>query len=735
MTTSKQNLLPGTHATKNGSAIVASVVGSYAYGTPNIGSTDGVAGGYYKITITGSGLLNSNLQVLVSSSWDTIYTLSKPNTITVTENSIAMVDEESNSELFEDSAGTEEVIVGHMETEPVALEAGEYKIVSSGQGFLNVGPNQPDWVPGAGVEFIKDGKFIVTYYDSNGVYHEVSYDHNYSSDSTNTMEFTLDEDAYDVVVECYYQTDVFMIDSVTIYNLNTETSKDLVKTGDVTKISQADTFAEYYMNIADDTEVEIRVVSKGRTLTVESIKVESLGNYSDSWIVDGIVHTVDSSQQREYLTGTFDVRGLTLKDTGTSPEDDGRGAMIAFTNAGSLYTDSELSFSNSFTGNAYYAETIDTYNSLPWARTANCRINLPLSPNMNNIDILKDEPLTMGYGLYLSVQTIGNYNSRDADFLQVIPEYYLLNTTTGEFFPADIYLEYNSGYYPVNIWGLMTDEDEYTWGAGGSGYDVNSIYNYSINLDWVEENARRMITLAEEYKTEQVASQLLFTALDGTPLPYRTPSGHTYIQGNAQFLQLDGRARTFIGGEFVNTGKDDSSVFSRYDSGGKSKYGELINYGPGDSDIFGAGAANRVIKESTANEIAYNEVGRISGIEWWYRAQRWHFTICLPSSSVAVRAGETASTDTIHKYWSEDSEYLLVATIDIRALGDVWNLRYGQEGGEYNVENHDIVLKDKGSYTIPTTVNVNGHEHIVPFAIAIYGPNPIEFEYSVISLY
>ena len=62
---------------------------------------------------------------------------------------------------------------------------------------------------------------------------------------------------------------------------------------------------------------------------------------------------------------------------------------------------------------------------------------IPLDSTQNNISVLRDEALLVGYDLYASIGTIGNYYKNGSGYLQVIPEYYGLDINTGEFFPVD----------------------------------------------------------------------------------------------------------------------------------------------------------------------------------------------------------------------------------------------------------------------------------------------------------
>jgi hypothetical protein len=290
--------------------------------------------------------------------------------------------------------------------------------------------------------------------------------------------------------------------------------------------------------------------------------------------------------------------------------------------------------------------------------------------------------------------------------MQMVPEYYIIDATTGEMFPADVYIKYGSSYKPVNIWGLATGEDEYTWGEGGSGYDINSIYNYVITLDWDDESARRQYTIAERYMTESLAQDDYVTV----------SSAGSYILGNSQLEQVNGNARTFIGGE--------------------TTYGELMNYTRINNNLTPYGGINN--SKATYNattEITSNLTGGIDADEWWSHAQRWHMTIALPTSSIFLKAGESITSANITKY-NENPNYYVVCTVSYRAMGDVWNLAYYQENGTVDLTKYDNSGNKLGNvtYDIPESITINGYVHKVPTAIAIYGiaSDSVSGDYDVI---
>ena len=215
---------------------------------------------------------------------------------------------------------------------------------------------------------------------------------------------------------------------------------------------------------------------------------------------------------------------------------------------------------------------------------------------------------------------------------------------------------------------------------------MESIYNFVIQLDWPNEVIRRMVTSQEKYQTSELRD-LLPGSPDGSS-PLWIPSTSKYIMGNAQFLQLTGKARTFMGGE--------------------TTYGELLNYsdsGKGSSQVF----------KDNKTGIMYNPDGRLPASFWWMMAQRWHLTLGLPSSTVFVEASHEPDIKEIAKY--KNADYVVLATVDIRALGQVWNLKYISTNDPITIINKDGTTS---KIDIPEEIMINGVRHRIPTAVTVY---------------
>ncbi|GAB6152558.1 hypothetical protein JCM17380_13080 [Desulfosporosinus burensis] len=398
----------------------------------------------------------------------------------------------------------------------------------------------------------------------------------------------------------------------------------------------------FHLTVPDDKEVTISWVANNSTaMEVQGIALARLGDSAENWIIDGVVREVDESDQNFYMTWSKDIRGLPI-------------------------------------GNS--TNQVNTYNTLNWVDGN--RIQAPISAEKNNISILKDEPLLVGYPIYFDISTLGNYFWNNSSSVQVVPYYYALNTTTKQLVPVDAYFQYEAKYEPVNIHNLVNP----AWAGEG-------IYNYVITLDWLGEHVRRNYTDIEKKATdffrdfyaEGTTSMGAGSGESGDAGMVQNrpakqldaPVGSSYILGNAQFLRATGKARTFIGGE--------------------TTYGELMN----------RGGSNTITTDTMGSK--YNAQGRLYDYLWWQSAQRWHLKLGLPSSSVFVRTGEVPDTENIKEF--DNSNHVILLAADIRVIGDTYVLRY-----EHNTDNGSInIQRTDGTTSGPITLPNN-----IPPVLAVY---------------
>lgn len=214
----------------------------------------------------------------------------------------------------------------------------------------------------------------------------------------------------------------------------------------------------------------------------------------DQWLVTNIIHKVDPSKQKNIISDKIDIRG------------------------------------NPVNPMKYY---LNTYGTIP---SFNLNpIKFPLSPSLNNIESIKNQPQRLGYLTYMDISTIGNYNK-----LQIIPYYYNLSLIDGSIQPIDVYMNTETGYRPINIFDIVKPD-----------WNSNNIYPYYYNLDWDKEKSRRCVSNLEEKTTEDV---LLFTKQvnsDNLEIVKDSPYG-VISSGTAQLIQLDEKSRTYIGTSKTN---------------------------------------------------------------------------------------------------------------------------------------------------------------------------------------
>lgn len=404
---------------------------------------------------------------------------------------------------------------------------------------------------------------------------------------------------------------------------------DWVKGDYVTTSSIGQQLMVFYIDSPINTFLNLSYTTKTNSyMQIDKIVITQIGDVNEGWIVDGIVRKVDPSKQNYYLTWTHDIRGLEISDE---------------------------------------TKYINTYGTRVWlnGKTDEHQIQLPLSPEKNNIEILRQDPMLVGYDLYLDIGTIGNYYRNGASELQVIPYYYALDVTTKTIVPLDVYIKADEIYQPVNIYNLVHEEKDENGKpiSGEQQIKDAGIYEYSLDLDWLAESVRRNYTDVEKFQTDslwQISNKTNTGDLDfdgtggaangvtGPPLDITKglyiPAGQYYSLGWAQFMRQDGHSRTFIGGE--------------------TTYGVLKNLG-GD---------NTIEKDPDTGRL-YNPDGRIPDNEWWQAAQRWHMKMGLPSSSVFVRHGVTPDAETIKEF--SNGKYVILATANITSVGDTFALKYG----------------------------------------------------------
>lgn len=434
--------------------------------------------------------------------------------------------------------------------------------------------------------------------------------------------------------------------------------------------------------------------------------VPSSKNSTDDYLIYPLVKKIESyanipskdGTQHRYLIDPWDVRGR------ISSED-----MLSIVKTNSALASKYAGYQVYATTGAHYDAYDGEYNTYgtQWFKgkqssdashvdtngkngmgtyTLTERYALPMTPNFNAHRELKLTPLRIGYNVFCSLESIGEYYGFSSiytsepnasyvgdanaagdigqDKVQVRPRYFWISKDGKKCEPVDVYMNSNSGYVMINT-------------ASDNPKDfLPLLYNnrcmYSIDrntgkdeTDLDQNMLRRMVTNYEAQITKDVITELntkspeelaqwnipagaTYTRSLLTPEFYDakyigdTYLNTTYTYGNAQFLFLRERNRTFVGGDTVG-----------------------VEYG--DSASVNHGAANAITNAG-------------DNLEWKMNAQKWYFGLGLPSSSVFMKTGEMFDLNKCYK-----DGYILV-TIDVIAKGHVWTLQYKSDVARMNID-------------------------------------------------
>ena len=266
----------------------------------------------------------------------------------------------------------------------------------------------------------------------------------------------------------------------------------------------------------------------------------------------------------------------------------------------------------------------NTWGLTDWLEPMDKLQSFPLTPGKNNVPALKNQAHRIGYSDYLSLFTIGNYygeNTKDSNNMyrvQIQPFYYYYNLETKEWSPVDVYIKLGDNYKMINQY----DSDQST-----------TEYNFYYNLNWESEKMRRMYTAEEENATRTVQENFYMVWDDGSaPNNITIPHGITSIHGTANMLFLRDGNRTFIGS--------------------RNRYG-------------------------TNTEVDM----KVPEVNFMRQAQRWHFTLGLPSTAGFVRKGLEPTPENLKEFDMEKG--VIVCALEIFSKGTVWTLKYdGVPAGE-----------------------------------------------------
>lgn len=317
------------------------------------------------------------------------------------------------------------------------------------------------------------------------------------------------------------------------------------------------------------------------------------------------------------------------------------------------------------------------------------RYALPMTPDFNAHSELKLTPLRIGYNVFCSLESIGEYyglssiytseeddgkdykgdanaaGDKGQDKVQIRPRYFWISKDGDTCEAVDVYMNSKSGYVMINT--ASDDPKDFL----PLLYNNRCMYSIDRNTgqsetDLDQNMLRRMVTDKEARITRDVmvalndktSDELKKWNITGEGATYTrsllTPETYdakyigdtylntTYTYGNAQFLFLRERNRTFVGGNTVGV-----------------EYGDSKSVDHGDA--------------------AHGTVDVSDNLLWRMNAQKWYFGLGLPSSSVFMKHGEMFDLNKCYK-----DGYILV-TVDVIIKGHVWTLQYKSDVARMNI--------------------------------------------------
>ncbi|SHL33944.1 Glycine rich protein [Anaerocolumna jejuensis DSM 15929] len=459
------------------------------------------------------------------------------------------------------------------------------------------------------------------------------------------------------------------------YITNKDRFGDLTSHHTARKLGYLDIIGRIGNLIVEDTD-DIRFSNYFKKSTVTN---------NDDWIIQGIVSKVDCSISEHYLSWHRNSAGYPLAA-------DVRGEQVS-------------------EGTKYY----NTWGSQEWTVKAKSD-GMGLSADKNSNGILQTDQQKLGYNVLYDITTMGDYNR----YLQVIPYFYALNKRTNELTPVDVYINDSGNTRPINYFGLYSEYMD-SDGKYLDGYETlaNKLYRYTMYLNWTDESARRNYTAGgrESSITDAVRDYFIEDINDseGELMGYKyltVPYGNYYNEGTMQCLQPGLRARTFLGTSLVTAIKEQSARLGITSNG--------INGGI-DTNFDGAYLAQMFNHQaqrwhlkmglpSSAVFSAYREKGiHVEPEEDWYVAsyvengitKTKQFSKAYLSSQAVNKEYAIGSTFLISgtqytvtgKYkagteFNNNNDYVIIMTADIKAIGDVWNIKYstGNDNGSIIID-------------------------------------------------
>lgn len=372
----------------------------------------------------------------------------------------------------------------------------------------------------------------------------------------------------------------------------------------------------------------VNLVGSIGNVTVHDVEDFRFSNYfkeaiPNKWLIDGVIKEVNVNKPLRVISSEKDI---CLND------------VRYFIEGGEHYkldhdkgTRTKVTTGYTASGHSTLATTMFSFDG-KYGGMAGYYDPLPLVPRYNTVNEFKSEAVRLGYKAFMSVDTIGQYESfidntvkvpsgpdtpdTRQKFLTVKSEYYLYDLDNGKL-------------YDIDIWSGSTGGKERVYN-GTSKVTEQFTHSGSIYQNVAEDSTRRNIGLLERLKTSGFAN-----GANKEPGEYTFVNAVNHYIGRPGHLRLDNRDLSYIGS-------------SNNDSEGRY-WGATVGYPS----------------------------------EWSQNAQRYHFKDGLTSTTVITKPlGADRSTITqgmieasSHEVKEEHPNAVVIQFMDFIAKGDVWDIR------------------------------------------------------------
>lgn len=398
-------------------------------------------------------------------------------------------------------------------------------------------------------------------------------------------------------------------------------------------------------------------------------------NYStdlNDWLIPGLVPAVDSESPKKIVS-----------DQKTAKNEDSRA---------SHYQDSWLTLTPGETSDGSYknGSNVPEHPITEFGGKWKDSLEFPLTPEyLRDISPgLTNQAMRIGYGLYMDVQTVGNYYGRNygeetKQQVAIKPNYTLVvpRAADGSTDPKEVtsFNMYDLDVYAANSMGEYSLVNYYS-DLGGSADEGRNLKPGNVYLDWMTESGRRNATKYESYVTGLGDKQFV-TITDESLITQDPDTGELVIPDAA--YSVSGRSVTASEMHKIGT----TQLLNLVDLD-KTYLGTMHT-----ADRAGAGSFT---KSTLMNGNIGDEEGNAAAdtylvpVTYTKQAQRYHFTIKLPSSSKFVLKGRAYNNANLKEYdelASVEGAHIIL-TLDIQANGQVWDLEYKGVPAKYTYKGY-----------------------------------------------